>query len=156
MMFWIIAAFMPTSYVLLITTCFVLEISTAVAIIYTVVAVKTIRKAATLPTQHIAVGICYAWLFNSLLRIWSLLWLISGGQDWLLANNLVAFLHAGVALGGIYHLTSPGAFGRDMPAWRWITLAAVAGLVMVGIVIAIGMTPGALELMQHARPWLAG
>lgn len=126
--FWITASLLPVRYVLLITNSLYLAGATAVGICYIPAVVRAIRRNEKASVQHIALGICYAWAFGALWRLWSLLWLTSGQQEWMVNNDLIAMFQAGIFLGACYHLTAPGAIAPEMPSLKWIALGITTGI----------------------------
>ena len=126
-LFWLTAMVMPNRIVLLLTNSLVLVGSIAVCVFYTPSAIKLVRTRPEDPVIHLVLGICYAWGFSAIWRLWSLLWLTSGQEEWMVNNDLIGFLQAGVFLGACYHLTSPGAIRPDIPALRWLIPAVVIG-----------------------------
>jgi hypothetical protein len=152
--FWVMASVVPNSVVLLITNSLVLAGSTAVAVAYVPVVWRAVRESRDASIQHIALGIGYAWTCSAMWRVWSLLWLTSGQDPVLVNNDLVAFFQAGVFLGACYHLTSPGAIGRDMPQLRWIALGVVVGTgVLLATLLAL-YNPDTSRFMHVIKPYI--
>jgi hypothetical protein len=153
-LFWVMARLVPNQLIILLTNCLVLAGSTAVGITYVPVAVRAIRSQAKPSVQHIALGIMYAWFFGALWRVWSLLWLTSGQQAWMVNNDVIAFFQAGVFLGACYHLTSPGAITGNMPQLKWIVLGVVCGIA-VGLTALLVLThPDTTAFVEALKPYV--
>jgi len=155
--FWTAAYIVPNPYVLLFTNSFVLVVAVTVSISYFPVFWDSLRNSQTSPESarilYLALGIVYSWAFSATWRVWSILWL-KGGQNPLDVNNdLVAFLQAGIGLGGVYHLASPAAFGGR-------SRGRLLGFVVVAVAttsLALFLIYGNLDttaLMTALRPYV--
>jgi len=155
--FWAAAAITPNPVVLLFTNSFVLVVAVFVAVAYFPVFWDSLRKSRTSPDSakivYLALGIVYSWSFSAAWRVWSILWL-KGGQNPLDVNNdLVAFMQAGIGLGGLYHLSSPSAFGGR----PWGKAAGFIGVAFATIFLALALTYGGINttaLMSALRPYI--
>jgi hypothetical protein len=155
--FWTAASIAPTQSVLLFTNSFVLVVASFVAVAYFPVFWSALRKSRTSPDSarilYLALGIVYSWAFSALWRIWSILWLKGGQNPADINNDLVAFLQAGIGLGGLYHLASPNAFGGR----PWGRVLGFVGVAVATIVLALVLTYGELDtaaLMTAIRPYV--
>lgn len=156
--FWISVFYIPNQLVLLITNNLLLAGSTAVGITYIPVAWHAITSDESTRVQRIALGIAYSWFFGALWRIWSLLW-ITGGQDPVMVNNdLIAFFQAGMFLGAVYHLISPGAIGGDrgesMPSLKWIALGVVCGVAVTIATLLATLNPDTRAIVEAIKPYI--
>lgn len=152
--FWVTASFIPNDIILLITNSLVLAISAAVFIAYLPQVWRALRDDSLDRIRHIVLGICYAWGFSWLWRLWSLIWLTGGKPDWAIQNDLIAFFQAGVFLGGVYHLTSPNALYESVPSLRWIITGLVIG---GGVLLACGLTflhPDTAGFLEWIKPYV--
>lgn len=158
--FWTSAHYLPTPVTLLISNSFMMAVGTAVAIAYLPAVVRAVRNRKAARVQCILLGIFYSWFFNSLWRIHSLLWLRAGSPDWFIQNDLLAFYQSGVALGGAYHLLSPGAIGGDLgervPMLKWIALGAVCGVAVLIITLLAGFDIDTTPIVNSLRPYVPG
>jgi hypothetical protein len=155
--FWTAASIAPNPVVLLFTNSFVLVVAVFVAVAYFPVFWGALRKSRTSPDSarilYLALGIVYSWAFSALWRVWSILWLKGGQNPADINNDLVAFLQAGIGLGGLYHLASPSAFG-GRPRGRVLGFVGVA---VATIALALVLTYGGLDttaFMSALRPWV--
>jgi hypothetical protein len=138
--YWTAASILDVRTVLLLTNSLYLSAATAAAVAYLPTAIRAIRARQPARVQHIALGIGFAWAGAALWRIWSLLWYTSGQELWMIQNDLVAFFQAMIALGALYHLTSPGAvadLGLSKLKPQWARAVAVGGVVLAALVTAI-------------------
>jgi hypothetical protein len=114
--------------------------------------VRAIRGKQPARVQHIALGIGFAWAGAALWRIWSLIWLTSGQEDWMIHSDVVAFFQAMISLGALYHLTSPGAvadLGLARLKPQWARGVAVGGVILAALVTAI-----AIDVLEPDTRWL--
>jgi hypothetical protein len=152
--FWIGASFIENRLVLLATNALVLFGSTAVGVAFMPVAWRAINESAKSNVQHIALGITYAWFFGAMWRIWTLLWLTSGQQSWMVNNDIVAFFQTGIFFGACYHLTSPGAIGDDMPRLKWIVLGLVLGVSVLTVSLLTYFNPDTTGFVEAIKPYV--
>ena len=106
----------------------------------------------------VQIGIFYSWTFGALWRIWTLLWLTSGQEPWMVNNDLIAFFQAGIFLAAVYHLISPGAIGghrgEAMPSLKWIVVGVVAG-VAVGLASFLSLaSPDTSAFVHWIKPYV--
>jgi hypothetical protein len=154
--FWISTRYLDTKTTLLLTNSLLLSTSVAVAVAYIPVAWRAIRGFGAPEAQHIKLGISYHWTFGALWRMWSLLWITSGQQSWMVNNDVVAFFQAGIALGGMYHLTSPGALGTSSPSAKMIWVSLVVGVTMFVTSILAVSNPDTRWIAEAIRPFVPG
>jgi hypothetical protein len=133
--FWTAASIAPTQSVLLFTNSFVLVVASFVAVAYFPVFWSALRKSRTSPDSA------------------RILYLALGQNPADINNDLVAFLQAGIGLGGLYHLASPNAFGGR----PWGRVLGFVGVAVATIVLALVLTYGELDttaLMTAIRPFV--
>jgi hypothetical protein len=151
--FWTAAAIAPGPAVLLFTNSFVLVVAVFVAVAYWPVFWDALRKPESAKIVYLALGIVYSWSFSAAWRVWSILWLKGGQNPADINSSLVAFLQAGIGLGGVYHLASPSAFG-GRPSGRVLGFVGVA---VATISLALFLTYGGLDttaFMTALRPYV--
>jgi hypothetical protein len=154
--FWVSAYFIAVRPTLLICNSLLLAVSLAVACAYAPLVWDAWRGQTDPETRHIIKGIFYAWTFDFLWRAWTLLWLTSGQDPAMINNDVVAFLIAGKAYGGILHLTSPGALGTNKPSVRGIAIASVVGASVFIAVTLYATEPNTGWIKDAILPWLPG
>ena len=156
--FWTTAYFLPNWLVLLVTNSLVLIASAAVGFAYIPVAWATIWLEESTSDQRIAIGIAYSWFFGALWRILSLLWITSGQDPVLVNNDVIAFFQAGIFLGAVYHLISPGAIGgpkgERLPSLKWIALGCVVGIAVALAVMLAVLSPDTRGLVEQIKPYI--
>jgi hypothetical protein len=118
---------------LAISNSLLLFASIVVGVTYVPVAWRAIRDGQSPTIQHLSLGIVYAWCFGALWRVMTFIWLFSGQPLELVNNSLISLCQDGVALGALYHVTSPGALGVSYK----LRTIAVAGIVAVAITFAL-------------------
>jgi hypothetical protein len=121
---------------LMLSNSLLLVASIVVGFFYIPVAWRAIRDGESATIQHLALGITLAWCFSGLWRALSLIWLNSGQPLALVNNDVIALCQAGVALGALYHVSSPGALGVSYKR----RVAVVAGIVAAAFGFAAWMT----------------
>jgi hypothetical protein len=152
--FWVVATHTDNHIVLLMSNSLLLAGSAAVSVAYIPVFWKAVRLNKATSIQHLALGIAYAWTFSCIWRLWSLLWFTSGQEAWMVNNDIVAFLQAGIFLGACYHLTSPGAIAKDMPSLRFIVLGGVVGTAIFLTAVLALYSPDTSAIVQWMKPWV--
>jgi hypothetical protein len=119
--------FLATRTTLLLSNSLLLSVSVAVGIAYIPIAWAALRGDVPPQTQHLALGISYHWTGGAAWRILALIWILGSQRPEFVNNNVVAALQAWIALGGFYHLTSPGALATNKPSTKGIAIGLVCG-----------------------------
>lgn len=120
---------------LAISNSLLLFASIVVGVAYIPVAWRALRDGQSPTIQHLSLGIVYAWCFGALWRVLTFIWLFSGQPLELVNNSVISLCQVGVALGALYHITSPGALGVSYQR----RALAVGSIVIVAISFALWM-----------------
>lgn len=151
--FWASTQYVRDGEALIITNCLVLVCAAAVAVRYLPEALRAIRDAEHAHIQHLTIGAVYTWLFAFLWGCWSLMLMLSGQQRTDVESSLSAFLRAGIALGALYVLTSPGAVGMGRMGRAAVVVVVVVLAVALAAVITI-VQPDMRPFMASIRPYI--
>jgi xanthosine utilization system XapX-like protein len=139
---------------LAISNSLLLFASIVVGVAYMPVAWRALRDGQSPTIQHLSLGVAYAWCFGALWRIMTFIWLFSGQPLFMVNNSIISFCQVGVALGALYHVTSPGALGVSYK----MRGLAVAGIVLCAMAFAAWMMlspPDLRWLAELLRPYLS-
>jgi hypothetical protein len=140
-MYWTVAYFAPNKYLIPTLNALVLTISAAVMVAYTpsVWWVVRTQNAEVAKLRFLLIGIWLSWSAQLFWRAWSLLWLLSGREEWMIQNDVVGFFLFSVFCGGSFHLLSPNSLWSGVPGLRWIALGLITGA-GVGLASVIAIT----------------
>lgn len=138
---------------LAISNSLLLFASVVVAVAYIPVAWRAIRDGESPTIQHLALGVCYAWGFGAVWRVITFIWLFSGQPLGMVNNSVVSLCQVGVALGGLYHLTSPGALGVSYKR-RAIAVAGVVGCAVAFAFAVVTWPPDLRPVAEAIMPYL--
>lgn len=128
--YWTAAYFVPNKLLIETLNVMVLTIATAVLIAYTPSLWWALRKENEQVSrlQFLLIGIWLTWWATTFWRMWSLLWLLSGREEWMIQNDVVGFFLFSVFCGGCFHLLSPNSLWIGVPGLRWIVLGLLVGI----------------------------
>lgn len=138
---------------LMLSNSLLLIVSIVVAGCYVPVAWRAIRDGESATIQHLAYGVALVWSFGTIWRFLTFLWLTSGQPLPLVNNDIISLCQSGMALGGLYHVTSPGALGVSYHRRGLV----VAGIVVTAFAFAMWMVlapPDTRPLAEAIIPYL--
>jgi hypothetical protein len=138
---------------LTLSNSLLLVASLVVGLAYLPVAYRAVRDGASPTIQHLAIGIVYAWFFNAIWRVLSIIWLTSGQPPELVNNYVISFCQAAIALGALYHVTSPGALGVSYRR-RGLAVGAIVAAAFAFAVWMIVDAPDTRPIASALIPWL--
>jgi hypothetical protein len=120
------ASMLENRTALMLSNSLLLIVSLVVACCYAPIAYRAIRDGENATIQHLAYGVALVWSFGTIWRFLTFLWLTSGQPLILVNNDLVSLCQSGMALGGLYHVTSPGALGVSYRRRGFVVAAIIA------------------------------
>lgn len=125
--FWLVSAFLPFVTMMEFLNGVALAVAIAVTIAYAPVWVEALTQDRPDRVGQLTLGIGCTWGAFILSRMWSISWRGSGQPDWMENSPVVGFFVYMTILGGILHLTAPGAIDGDVPRRNWILIGITIG-----------------------------
>lgn len=122
-----VAAFVPFKPLIEILNWGLIGVAGAVTIAYAPVAWRALAAERIDQVQQLTLGICLTWIAAIMMRLWAVAWRATGSPDWMLNSKVVGFFVYAAILGGVLHLTAPGAVDGRVPRRNWVTLGVAIG-----------------------------
>lgn len=79
-------------------------------------------------SDYLILGIVCNWASDIGVGIWTTISRFYGRPEWMLDNKWLSFFLLIAVIGGVLHLTAPGAVGGKVPRRNWMVLGAVLAL----------------------------
>lgn len=122
-----------------------------------VLAYASIFAAALLSTrpdrvEQLSSGIVLSWVSTVLVSLWALVYRLGGKPAWMLDSDFYGYLIHLQVLGGILHITAPGAVGGGIPRRNWISLGVACGVTLFIFLMIVGFQPDAravVNFLEH-------
>ncbi len=124
-----VAALIPQRELMRFLNIYTLSVAIAVVVTFAPIWLNTLAKRVNDVGggEMLSLGIGCTWTSEIGQRIWSLVWRGFAQPEWMTTNYSLPFLLWLCVLGGVQHLTSPGAVDGIVPARNWIVLGAAIG-----------------------------
>jgi hypothetical protein len=116
-------------------------VSVAAAVVFTYLppVFAALRMGKLDRVSQLTLGIAVAWVGYLINRIWANAILVfPDHSDWMRTSPVIGFYVLLTILGGVLHLTAPGAISHSIPArnWAWVGIAFAIGFLMGSVAIA--------------------
>lgn len=126
-----------------------LSIAVAIVITYAPAWAATLRKERMDGADALSLGIGCTWLAEIGQRLWSIIWRGLDQPGWMTESYVLPLLLTLNFLGGVQHITAPGAVDGIIPRRNWIVLGSAVGaatfvflaLMWIGDVAMLSTTP---------------
>jgi hypothetical protein len=127
--FYVVTFFAPQPALMQFLNICTLSVAIAVVITYAPIWIETLMRpiGEVSGTEMLSLGIGCTWTSEIGQRIWSLIWRGMGHPEVMTTNYSLPFLLYISVLGGIQHITSPGAVNGFVPTRNWIVLGIRIG-----------------------------
>ena len=138
--FYLAVLLVPFRLMMQVLNALVLCVSLSVVITYAPAWLRTLRKDRLNGPDALSLGIGGTWCAEIGQRIWSIAWRgLDQPQVMLTSHVLLLFLMLSF-MGGVLHLTAPGAVDGYVPRRNWIVLGITMGVAafVVVVVFALG------------------
>lgn len=145
-----LAYLVPQRTLMQILNIGVLSISVAVVSTYAPAWIMTLRKHTLDGPEMLSLGIGCTWTAEIGQRVWSIAWRGLSQPDWMTHSFVLPFFLALTVMGGIQHITAPGAVNGIIPKRSWITVGITLGLVTLVLLTATWLGYGP----RQASGWL--
>lgn len=119
---------MPQRAMMQFLNILVLSISVAVVATYAPAWMDTLRKHSLDGPDALSLGIGCTWTAEIGQRIWSIIWRGLDQPDWMTNSPILPFFLALTVMGGVQHITAPGAVNGIVPKRSWIVLGCSLGV----------------------------
>lgn len=137
--FWLAWLAFPFQFIMQILNALVLCVSISVVITYSPAWVQTLNKERLNGADALSLGIGGTWCAEIGQRLWSIIWRGLDQPEWMLTTSLLPLLLTLSFMGGVLHLTAPGAVDGIVPRRNWIilgvTLGAAAFVIMIVVLV---------------------
>lgn len=120
--------FVPQKTVMQFLNMATLSVAVAIVITYAPVWGRTLTKARLDGGDALSLGIGCTWLAEIGQRIWSIIWRGLDQPGWMTDSYVLPLLLTLNFLGGVQHITAPGAVDGIVPRRNWIVLGAAVGV----------------------------
>lgn len=136
--FWVVQAVVPPKMLMQVLNALVLCVSISVVCTYAPAWLQTLGKPRLSGPDALSLGIGGTWCAEIGQRIWSIVWRGLNQPDWMVSTPVLPLLLTLVFMGGVLHLTAPGAVDGVVPRRNWIILGITIGAaVFVALLIAM-------------------
>lgn len=128
MIYALLAWFIPQRAMMQFLNILVLSISVAVVATYAPAWILTLKKQNMDGPDALSLGIGCTWTAEIGQRIWSIIWRGLDQPEWMTNSPILPFFLALTVMGGIQHITAPGAVNGIVPKRSWIVLGCSLGV----------------------------
>ena len=134
----VLAWLVPQKPLMQFLNILVLSISVAVVATYAPAWVQTLRKENLDGPDALSLGIGCTWTAEIGQRIWSIIWRGLDKPDWMTTSPILPFFLALTVLGGVQHITAPGAVNGVVPKRGWSILGVSLGVAtLLALLVAV-------------------
>lgn len=124
-----IAYLVPFKTMLQFLNTLTLSVAVAVVFSYAPVWISTLWTTRSLSgPEWLSLGIGATWTAEVGQRIWSIAWRGLRQPEWMTQSPAIPFMIALTLIGGVMHITAPGAVDGVVPRQNWIWLGAAVGV----------------------------
>lgn len=145
----LVALFVPYKALIQFLNVCTLSVAVAIVITYAPAWVATLKKEHMDGPDALSLGIGCCWLAEIGLRFWSLLWHGLNQPEWMQTSYVLPLLLTLNFLGGVQHVTAPGAVAGVIPQRNWIVLGASLGFATFVFLIILWV--GGVEPLTAAK-----
>lgn len=128
----LVALFVPYKALIQFLNMCTLSVAVAIVITYAPAWLTTLRKARMDGPDALSLGIGCTWLAEIGQRLWSIAWRGLDQPEWMTTSYVLPLLLTLNFLGGVQHITAPGAVAGVIPQRNWIWLGASLGFATFG------------------------
>lgn len=88
--------------------------------------------------SQLVLGILCSWAATAMLGMWSVFWRVNNEWGWMKESTFLSALLVLQTLGGMLHITAPGAIDGKVQARNWTLLVSAVGLSLFASGVIIG------------------
>lgn len=147
--YWIVSWLTPSSSNMEFEHIARTSISLAVVMAYASIFAGALMSSRPDRVEQLSAGIVLSWVSTLLVSMWALLYRLGGRPAWMLDSDIYGYLIHLQVLGGILHITAPGAVGGGIPRRNWISLGVASGVTLFVFLMIIGFQPNAQRLVSY-------
>ncbi len=153
--YFVLMRYVPVSNTKMYEGLHTLRISIGIAVIiaYSDVCLDAIRVSKPDRVGQLALGIVTSWIGTVGSGLWSLLWRLGGKPPWMLESSFSGVWWWLMILGGILHITAPGAINGIVPRRNKIRLGVGVGAGVLATLILIAVQPDLTHLVELIEPY---
>jgi hypothetical protein len=126
--FMLAALFVPHRTLMQFLNMATLSVAVAIVITYSPAWAATLLKKRLNGEDALSLGIGCTWLAEIGQRLWSIIWRGLDQPGWMTDSYVLPLLLTLNFLGGVQHITAPGAVDGVVPRRNWIILGAAVGV----------------------------
>lgn len=141
--FWTVHYLVPFKPLMQSLNALVLCVSISVVLTYAPAWAQTLAKPRLDGGDALSLGIGCTWCSDIGFRLWSIAWRGLDNPEWMLTTAILPLLLTVNFMGGVLHLTAPGAVDGVVPRRNWIILGITVGAAFFVILITIMVGRGA-------------
>lgn len=140
----------------MIIACRIIQASTSVVVLYVYFedAWVGFKKAVPAREDYLIVGIWLAWLATFLQAMFSVMWRLAGGPDWLTNAEINAPFIILSVLGGMLHVSAPGALDGVVPRKNRVAMGMAFGVSLAIVTGLFATRPNIGPMIERARPYI--
>ncbi len=127
LIYWIMAAIAPVDITLESLNWILVATATVVTIAYAPVAIGAVASGRPDRVEQLVLGIVCSWGATIAMRTWSGVWRFLDQPDWMASSRIFGFFIYISILGGVLHITAPGAADGVIPRKNWVMLGLAIG-----------------------------
>jgi len=141
--FWIVAAIARFEHYIPLVHALRFMVAVAATVAYAVGVRKILQRRPIDRLSQITLGVTVAWFAEACLAFGSLWYRLDDTMTWWTDSPIVAFLLYTKTLGGVLHITAPGAIDGQVPTRNWVILAVAIGAAvgLAGFLIGVNWGP---------------
>lgn len=139
--FWTAAAYLSFEALNVLVRCVTLFVSVAVLVAYGRWGIVALTRKRISRGYQLLLGITLSWLGSLLLSAYIVWWRARGVPGESISSDIATFGAFLTTIGGVLHITAPGAFEEKVPPRNWIMLglAVAAGVTLAWVLIVTSL-----------------
>ena len=129
------------------------SLAAAVAIAYLPVCFEAVMARSPDRVQQLSLGIVLSWASTLMVSVWYTAYRYSGRPVWMMDANVYGYMVYLQILGGVLHITAPGAAGKGIPRRNWIILGVSTGIALFLVLIFMVYEPNLKSVVDWLEKW---